>query len=532
MSEDYRTSPVDVATVRRWLGEGGETAFLDVREEGQHGAGHPLLAVNLPYSRLEIAIGQLVPRHSCRIVLVDEGDGVADKAARRLAALGYGATHVLAGGIAAWAADYPLFPSTNVPSKAFAEIVEHEYQTPAMSAAELDRRRRAGEKVVVLDSRPLDEYARFHVPGALPCPGVELVLRFADLVPEPDTLVVVSCAGRTRGIIGAQSLVTAGVPNRVASLEGGTQGWRLAGLDLDSGMTAAPFPPSPAAIAAAQSRAQAVAARFGVHSIDRATLATWQGEADRRTTFLLDVRTPDEFAAGHLPGSVSAPGGQLVQAIDRWVGTRGARLVLIDDVGARAVMTAQWLLQMGWDAFVLDHPFDGQTLETGPGLPRPAPLPDVLGIGVAEAAHWLNDGAASVFVGPSAEYRKAHPEDAVWAIRPRLDRLPASVLRATRIAVFADDEAVGALAAADLAEIAAGPVALVQGGVSTWHAAARPFAASPDAPPDSERIDTIFWNHDRHAGNQDAMRAYLRWETELPGEIARDGLAGFRVAAS
>jgi rhodanese-related sulfurtransferase len=133
-------------------------------------------------------------------------------------------------------------------------------------------------------------------------------------------------------------------------------------------------------------------------------------------------------------------------------------------------------------------------------------------------------------IGPSAEYREAHPEDAVWAIRPRLDRLPPSVLRATRIVVFADDSAVGALAAADLAEIAAGPVVLVHGGTDAWRAAARPFAASPDDPPDSERIDYIFWNHDRHAGNEAAMRAYLHWETELPGEIARDGLAGFRLA--
>jgi rhodanese-related sulfurtransferase len=522
---------IDVATLRRWLGDGGEIAFIDVREEGQHAAGHPLLAVNLPYSRLELAIGRLVPRRSCRIVLVDDGDGVADKAARRLAALGYDSVHVLAGGVDAWAADYPLFPSTNVPSKAFAEIVEHEYGTPAISAAELDRRRRAGDKVIVLDSRPLDEYERFHVPGAVTCPGAELVLRFADLVPDPDALVVVSCAGRTRGIIGAQSLLTAGVPNRVMSLEGGTQAWRLAGFDLEHGMTTDLLAPSRAAVAAAQQRAAAVAARFAVRSIDRTTLAGWLGEADRRTTFLIDVRTPEEFAAGHLPGSVSAPGGQLVQAIDRWVATRGARLVLIDDVGARAVMTAQWLLQMGWEAVVLDHPFDGATLATGASTePRPA-LPDVLAVGVAEMAHWINGGAAGVFVGSSADYRTAHPEDSVWAIRPRLDRLPASVLRATRIAVFADDEAVGALVASDLAEIAAGPVALVQDGISAWHAAGRPFAASPDEPPDSERIDTIFWNHDRHAGNQEAMRAYLRWETELPGEIARDGLAGFQLAA-
>ena len=162
-------------------------------------------------------------------------------------------------------------------------------------------------------------------------------------------------------------------------------------------------------------------------------------------------------------------------------------------------------------------------------LPLP-PLPDVTTITVAEAAHWLNDGAAAIVIGASADYREAHPEDAVWAIRPRLDRLPASVLRATRVAVFAEDDALGALAAVDLAEITTRPVVVVRDGIMAWRTAARPFAASPDEPPDAERIDYVFWNHDRHSGNQDAMRAYLRWETELPGEIARDGQAGFRLA--
>src|SRR3989440_1859833 len=351
-------TPIDVATVRGWLGDGDEVAFLDVREEGQHGAGHPLLAVNVPYSRLELIVGQLVPRRSCPVVLIGDNDGVADKAARRLGSLGYTAVHVLEGGVDAWsAAGHPLFPSTNVPSKAFAEIVEHDFGTPAITAAELDRRRRAGENIVVLDSRPFDEYARFHVPGAITCPGAELVLRVADLVPDPQATIVVSCAGRTRGIIGAQSLRTAGVPTPVLSLEGGTQAWRLAGLDLEHGPTTSLEPASPEALAAARQRAETVAARFGIRRIDRATLDAWQRDADR-TTFVLDVRTPDEFAAGHLPGSVSAPGGQLVQAIDRWVGTRGARLVLVDDASTRAIMTAQWLQQMGWDVVVLDRPFD------------------------------------------------------------------------------------------------------------------------------------------------------------------------------
>ena len=525
------SNSVDVATVRRWLADGGEIAFLDVREEGQHGAGHPLLAVNVPYSRLELLIGQLVPRRACRVVLLDDGDEVAAKAARRLGALGYNEVHVLKDGVHDWsAAGYPLFPSTNVPSKAFAEIAEHELGTPAITAEELDRRHRAGDKIVVLDSRPLDEYARFHVPGALPCPGAELTLRFADLVPDPETTVVVSCAGRTRGIIGAQSLITAGVPNRVMSLQGGTQGWRLAGFELERNAPGELAPVSAAAIAAARRRAEAVAQRFGIRFIDAATLRAWQAEADSRTTYLLDVRTPEEFGLGHLPGSVSAPGGQLVQAIDRWVGTRGTRLVLIDDKSVRAVMTAQWLLQMGWDAVVLDRPFGDATLETGDAVVTAA-LPKMMRIAPVEAAHWLDAGAAAIAIQPSDEYRRAHPEDAIWAIRPRLDRLPRNVLQASRIVIFTEDEGLGALAAADLAEIADGPVALVDGGIEGWRAAGRPFAASPDDPPDADRIDYIFWNHDRHAGNEAAMRAYLRWETELPAEIARDGLAGFRLQA-
>jgi rhodanese-related sulfurtransferase len=527
------TKFVEVETVREWLADDGEIAFLDVREEGQHGSGHPLLAVNLPYSRLEREIARLAPRRSCRIVLLDDADGVAAKAARRLEGLGYGSIHVLAGGAAAWsAAGYRLFPSSNVPSKAFAEIIEHEFATPAISAAELDRLGRSGERVTVLDSRPAEEYARFHVPGAITCPGAELVHRFGDLVDSPGTLVVVSCAGRTRGIIGAQSLINAGVPNRVVSLSGGTQGWRLAGLELESGATTQIRPISDNTDAAAQRRAEAVAARFRVGRIDRKTLDAWIGEAATRTTYVFDVRTPEEFASGHLPGSASAPGGQLVQAIDRWVGTRGARLVLVDDTGTRAIMTAHWLKQLGWDVQILDRALEVAALEAGSDAALPTGIPTAPVIEAADAVRWLTEGAAAVSLDPSAAYRQAHPAAAVWRIRPRLDRLPAGVLKADRIILFADDEAAGQLAAIDFAELTSVQTALVSGGTRAWIRAGLPVVASPADPPDAERIDYVFWNHDRHAGNEDAMRAYLQWETELPAQIAAEGLSGFRLAAT
>ena len=424
---------------------------------------------------------------------------------------------------------YRLFPSSNVPSKAFAEIIEHECATPAISAEELDRLRRSGQRVIVLDSRPLEEYARFHVPGAVPCPGAELVHRFADAVPSPDTLVVVllrrAHPRHHRRAIPDQ---------RRGSEPGDVARWRHAGLAsrrvrAANGLGDGLRPVSAGAAAAARRRTAAVEVRFGIPRIDRATLSQWQVEADRRTTHVLDVRTSEEFAAGHLPGSVSAPGGQLVQAIDRWVGTCGARLVLVDDDGTRAIMTAHWLKQLGWDVQVLDRALDGAALETGSAVPGVSSSPSVPAIQPAEAARLLAAGAAGICLEPSAAYRQAHPQGAVWSVRPRLDRLPAAILKATGIIMFSADEAATRLAAVDLAELGGARIMFASGGTQAWSSAGLPVVASPGDPPDAERIDYLFWNHDRHTGNRDAMQAYLRWETELPDQIAAEGLAGFNL---
>jgi rhodanese-related sulfurtransferase len=211
-----------------------------------------------------------------------------------------------------------------------------------------------------------------------------------------------------------------------------------------------------------------VEARFGIRRIDRAPLSQWQAEADRRTTHVLDVRTPEEFTAGHLPGSVSAPGGQLVQAIDRWVGTRGARLVLVDDDGTRAIMTAHWLKQLGWDVQVLDRALDGAVLETASAVPSVSSSRSVPAIEPAKAARLLAEGAAGICLEPSAAYRQAHPQGAAWSIRPRLGRLPAATLKATGIVMFSADEAAARLAAVDLAELGGGRIMLASGGTQAW----------------------------------------------------------------
>ncbi|MEM7021542.1 MAG: rhodanese-like domain-containing protein, partial [Pseudomonadota bacterium] len=316
------TATIDPHALRSALLDGQEIALLDVREEALFGPEHILLAIHLPLSRLELRAGDLVPRRTTRIVLCDgHGEGSAQQAAAILERFGYSQIAVLEGGVAAWrAAGYSVFSGVNVPSKAFGEVIEHRCATPSIAAEELKAKLDAGTDMVVLDSRPLDEFEVMSIPSGTCVPGGELVYRIGALAPDPNTLVVVNCAGRTRSIMGAQSLINAGVPNQVVALRNGTMGWHLAGLALDHGQTRYRPDVSSAQAEQARERARQVADRFDVPTIDVATLASWKADA-ARTTYVFDVRSPEEFLAGHRPDSRSAPGGQLVQATDRYIGT-------------------------------------------------------------------------------------------------------------------------------------------------------------------------------------------------------------------
>ncbi|MBC7802840.1 MAG: sulfurtransferase, partial [Candidatus Parcubacteria bacterium] len=399
--------------LRALISAGGELAILDVREEGVHARGHLFLATSAPLSHMELRIAPLVPRLATRIVLVDDDEQLAQRAARLLRRLGYRNMDVLAGGAAGWkAAGYELYSGVHVPSKAFGEHVEHQDGTPRIAAADLKAKLDAGENVVVLDSRPMSEFRVMNIPGALDCAGAELVYRVHQAAPDPATLVVVNCAGRTRSIIGAQSLINAGIPNQVMALKNGTMGWHLAGLELERGQIRAAQAPSAASLEKARLGAAKVARRFSIRSISGSDLQKLQLDSSR-TLYLFDVRSPEEYAAGHLDGSISAPGGQLVQATDSYAAVHGARIALVDDHGVRATMTASWLLQMGWkDVFVVK---DAALDSVSPAFALPAPSCPAI------SPRDLKAGEALVLdFGSSLQYREGHVPGAAFAIRSRL----------------------------------------------------------------------------------------------------------------
>ncbi|MDP6342362.1 MAG: rhodanese-like domain-containing protein [Alphaproteobacteria bacterium] len=523
---------ISPAELKAALRDGAELALLDVREEGAHSQSHLFYAAPLPLSHLELRAPALLPRRSVRVVLVDADDGLAERAAGRLAEMGYGDVRCLQGGIAAWqAAGHLLFSGVHVPSKAFGEYVEHHYGTPHLPAEELQALIDGGEDLVILDSRPLDEYRVMNIPGGIDCPGAELVYRVHELAPDPNTRVVVNCAGRTRSIIGAQSLINAGIPNPVTALKNGTMGWHLAGFELERGQDRAATAPGAAGLAAAQGFAANAAERFGVRHIDRDTLAEWQAEADRRTLYLLDVRDPEEYRAGHPAGVANAPGGQLVQETEAWCATLGARVVLLDDNGVRATMTASWLLQMGWEVAVLAGGLDGFEIEAGSGETLPPGIAQAAEneIDPAELSARLSaDRAVVLDLAPSRDYDAGHIPGAWWGVRARLaDSLPRLPNRPSLV-LTSGSGVLARLAAPEASELTEMPIAVLAGGNRAWAEAGGELRSGLENLAD-ERDDTWLKPYDHPGGVEERMRAYLTWEVDLLDDIERDGDHRFRL---
>lgn len=523
--------------LREALAARRELAILDVREEGVSSRRRLFYSSVAPVGRLGLVVAQLVPRVTTPVVLVDEAGEYAPHAAALLAGFGYTDVAILDGGVSGWeAAGFEVFSGTNVPGKAFGEVIEHRLNTPNIDASTLKQLQDAGEDLVVLDSRPFSEYQTMSIPGGVDCAGAELVYRALAAAPSPDTLIVVNCAGRTRSILGAQSLVNAGIPNPVAALTGGSMSWLLSGLALDHGRIRTAPRPDDATLADTRALARRAAQKAGVVEIDRATLARLESESATHTLYRFDVRDPLEYDAGHRAGWRSAPGGQLVQATDQYVGTLHARVVLADDDGVRARMTASWLVQLGYlHVYVLaDDDAQAIALESGPEpraiLRTPGSTPWIEADRLADA---LEAGRAQVIdVDSSLAFRHAHIAGARFVAASAVKERLADIDDPARELVLTSGDGVltGWLAAQLNASRKDGPrVRALLGGTRRWFALGLPQARGDEG---NLTGDDDAWYSPYHQAPEDisrSMHAYLAWELQLVGQVERDGIASIDV---
>jgi rhodanese-related sulfurtransferase/predicted metal-dependent enzyme (double-stranded beta helix superfamily) len=508
--------------LRAMLGDGHELALLDVREGGVFAKRHLLTASNVSLSNLELQVASLLPRKDVRIVLMDDeaqinSHSLAQRAAKVLRHHGYLNLAVLQGGVESWAeAGYEMFSGTFVPSKAFGEVVEHENDTPRIEAKVLQQWQDEGRDLIVVDSRPLDEYKMMSIPGASDCPGAELVYRVPGMLTSDKTTVVVNCAGRTRSIIGAQSLRNAGIKNPIYALKDGTMGWHLAGLKVAKGADNLAPVPADEGLKRSQALALDVALRYGIRALTMDELEQMRADSTR-TTYVFDVRLPEEYKAGHLADSINAPGGQLVQATDTFAAVRGARMILVDQHGVQAVMTAHWLKQMGWaEVFVLRG---GLALTT-------------LGMSAQELNEALFVNSLEVIdVDSSLKYRKGRIPGAWYALRSRLGTCLLGFAK-DRPLVFTSSNGVLARFAAEDAKRLGFDARYLKGGTAAWNHAG--FKTEPSQGDEDPKLlcpteDQWYRPYDRAQGVEDAMQQYLTWEVGLVAQLKRETYLKFSI---
>ena len=394
--------------------------------------------------------------------------------------------------------------------------------------------------MLILDSRPSNEYVNMNIPGSINVPVSELVFRFFQLGVSPDTLVVVNCAGRTRSLIGAQTLINAGIPNKVAAMRGGTMAWQMAGFPLEHGSTRHAPEPWGANLQKALQTAQKVADRFGVKTIDSKQLEVFKADKDR-SLYIIDLRTPDEYRAGHRPDSTYGWGVQLVQGMDKYAATSNARVVLIDNYMVRALMTASWMVQADWpETYVLANPFEGAGLVSGDYKPV-VPGVDQIKLPRIEPAA-LNallqaKKVTVIDVADSLSYKRGHIPGAWFAIRSRLEESLTALPQSSSFVVTGDDPALVALSARDLAKLSGKPVSILAGGNAAWRKANLPL--TPGFENLAAKTDDIFrqpflWGQFEAMSPEfkQAANAYFDWELQLPEQLERAKESNFKPLKS
>ena len=516
------TSPDELAKL---LEGDSPFALLDVRELGEYNQAHIPGACPLPRRLIEYRLPRLVPNRSTNIVVCDDDTRRAVFTLGTLVRMGYTNASTLDGGINLWTAQgYRSEWGVNVPSKDYGERVQVERDIPEITAEEIQSWISRNDKFVLVDSRTPEEHNSFCIPGSRSLPGGELALRVWDLMDSEDTPVVVHCAGRTRSIVGTSILHRMGVKN-VFGLRNGTMGWQLSGFDLEQGSNRLTLDaPSDTALEKAEAFGRKVAAEDGVAYLAPEDLQAFVSQHSEENVYLIDVRSIEEFDAGHIPGFWWYPGGQAAQESDNVVGVKAGRIVFCCDGVARASVTASLFRQMGYpNVYILEGGTTawtraGMDLQPGPDSPDPALLDEahsrVESLSPTRARKLSETpDSAVLFIGTSAEFAQGHPPGARWVPRGSLELIAEEVVasRTSSILLVTPEGRESLLAGLALLDSGYSHVYSLDGGAQAWAAEDFPLEtglAGVMSPPN----DLVSTGSGRNFA--DAIN-YLRWEIEL-----------------
>ena len=515
---------VDAKTVKDWISDDKEIAFIDVREIAQHTEGHPFFSISIPYSVFEIKIEQLLPNKKVRVVLFDDNKEISDLAFRQAQALGYKNIFVLKDGVNGWLnANFKLFDGINVPSKSFGELVEQKFHTPSITATELSQKQKENKDLVILDGRPFEEYNKMSIPGSICVPNAEMPYKISTLVKTPKTEIIVNCAGRTRSIIGAQTLINFGVQNKVYALENGTQGWFLSNLNLDHNKTNyLEIEPHENEIEKLRNKIKNLLEENHIEIVDFSKVQDLIND-DTRSTYIFNVKT-NFTSENSIHGTRNVAGGQLVQATDNYVGVLKSRIIFFDEGDlVRAGITALWLKKMNFECYV----FKGKKIK-------------LRNLNFNHHIKYKSDsvnlitfqdlkklGNSKFFdIRNSVDYRKSRLKNSIWLNRTVIEHYLSKLTK--NIVIISDDIPMASLIVKDLKEFNS----KIQVKVYEWNEKEiyefPEFLEKNKIEINKKFIDFNFHTYMRHEGNREHAEQYLKWETDLLKNMDKEEINFFR----
>lgn len=506
-------------------------ALIDVREAGEYNSSHIADSSLIPRKELEFRMDLSAPVKGESIILCDDDGRRATLAADTLVKMGFTNVSVLDRGINQWTTEgFPTEWGSNVISKDFGERMEVEHHVPEIEATELHARIERGDKLVIVDTRTPEEYQRFCIPGGRSVPGGELALRITDITKDldPDTTVIVNCAGRTRSVIGTRVLQRMGLTN-IFGLKNGTSGWLLAGYDLETGGDRLELPePSEEGLAAAEEYASRLAAEDGVRYLDVDAVQSMLDEREDKTCYFVDVRTTQEYNKGHIPGFRWFPGGQVVQRSDDVLVVKNCPVIFCCDGKARATFIASWYRQFGFEeVYAVDGgstawAASGRQLESGSGDPGPNGLEQAKGQVKLLSPQELDAAkpATVIHVELSSDFSGGHVPGARWVPRGFLELQIGEIApdKNASIAVTCNSGQNAILAGATLKGLGYQDVSVLEGGMVAWRQAGLAVEQGLSGvmrPP----TDVVPSGPERNFAD---MMNYLRWETALGEKYATD----------
>ena len=307
--------------------------LIDVRDRKAYVDEHPIFAVNAPLDSIELQIERLFGNELGIALIIGDDSTLTYWAASVIADTTCLTPRIIDGGFDAWKNHHlPVWGGEYTPSKAFGEWAEATGDIKNIKPEDAIKT----PPQYQFDVRPFAEYQKFSLPNSIHCPTGRL-----GALSISNSSIYLHCAGRTRGIIAAQTLTDQDFKGSIYCITGGTQGWELAGgaRSFNNQQSADNF------------FSEDTMAKHTNNLIKKFNLPVATKDCESRwaksENYFRIITVSEDLTTDHAISPTT-----LIQCTDQYLGTHNLPVIVQGPNRLDCAVSVLWLRRMGWDAFL------------------------------------------------------------------------------------------------------------------------------------------------------------------------------------